>query len=628
MAYKSQVTNKYMGSSFAGRVNPGRENELTQLAKSLDQFSDALPRGVAAYKGNKVEEAEERLEYLKATMSPEELNAHILKGEDPILANKWAVSVVDGQIGRFEASQVIQNIVANQSQYDFQKETRREFYNKFMPDIASKSSAYQNGFGVHFNDWQASDLLQDADARAKFRQKSKIEAGVSFLRTAQYENMDEFWQYVGSLGSQLPSTDGKTNYFFSAQDQNTTAIAFARQIMQTATKEEHFELARNILESDRGKAANGTQLGALSDTGRQDVADLLQDIDGAEYRFVTQARTLEAYQEEVAADEIFARAFDPDKLNDFAFQQSIIEELKQVDERFIPIYKQLIDVNRTVTTNPDVLRTFRKQVAQGNFAGDYLAFLEEAYSRGIPDEDIPSLRQEWALANDDEFKGRPKIYETNTTYVRGTTNIKNVVRGVYSTATDFGMFEDPNAIDAMINAEEFVIDSIIAFEAEARDDGRTLTDADRRAFMADLKDFVKTVFEDRGGTKITDPEALKDTAPNVVDMFTDLQINENTISNVLDTFNSAAEALTNYVPFEETDNAQVPAVADEYIKDAAPEIAKGLMKTMPQYLIDNMDSFISAISVPQLMQLAETYKMTPNQFKEVLAEMVKQSGQS
>ena len=50
-----------------------------------------------------------------------------------------------------------------------------------MPDIASKSSAYQNGFGVHFNDWQASDLLQDADARAKFRQKSKIEAGVSFL---------------------------------------------------------------------------------------------------------------------------------------------------------------------------------------------------------------------------------------------------------------------------------------------------------------------------------------------------------------------------------------------------------------------------------------------------------------
>ena len=29
-------------------------------------------------------------------------------------------------------------------------------------------------------------------------------------------------------------------------------------------------------------------------------------------------------------------------------------------------------------------------------------------------------------------------------------------------------------------------------------------------FMKDLKDFVKTVFEDRGICKITDPEALKD----------------------------------------------------------------------------------------------------------------------
>ena len=64
-----------MGSSFAGRVNPGERMNLHNLAKSLDQFSDALPRGVAAYKGNKVEEAQERLEYLKATMSPEELNA-------------------------------------------------------------------------------------------------------------------------------------------------------------------------------------------------------------------------------------------------------------------------------------------------------------------------------------------------------------------------------------------------------------------------------------------------------------------------------------------------------------------------------------------------------------------------
>ena len=70
MAYKSQVTNKYMGSSFAGRVNPGRENELTQLAQSLNTLSDAAPAAIGAYKEEQVKKAEEQLEYLKSTMSP------------------------------------------------------------------------------------------------------------------------------------------------------------------------------------------------------------------------------------------------------------------------------------------------------------------------------------------------------------------------------------------------------------------------------------------------------------------------------------------------------------------------------------------------------------------------------
>ena len=112
MAYKSRVTNKYMGSTFAGRVNPGRENELTQLARSLDDFTDAVPKGIAAYAGKQIDAAEERLEELRTTMTPEELNAYILKGEDKILANKWAVSVVDGQLGRFAAADAINKIVA------------------------------------------------------------------------------------------------------------------------------------------------------------------------------------------------------------------------------------------------------------------------------------------------------------------------------------------------------------------------------------------------------------------------------------------------------------------------------------------------------------------------------------
>ena len=61
MAYKSQVTNKYMGSSFAGRVNPGRENELTQLVETLSATDRALSNAVPKYKQKQVEKAEEQL---------------------------------------------------------------------------------------------------------------------------------------------------------------------------------------------------------------------------------------------------------------------------------------------------------------------------------------------------------------------------------------------------------------------------------------------------------------------------------------------------------------------------------------------------------------------------------------
>ena len=135
MAYKSRVTNKYMGSTFAGRVNPGRENELTQLARTLDDFSDAVPKAVAAYKGKKIDEAEERLEELRTTMSPEELNDYILKGEDKILSNKWSVSVVDGQLGRFAAADAINKIVAANDQYEYTTGNRREFYKKLDLEV-------------------------------------------------------------------------------------------------------------------------------------------------------------------------------------------------------------------------------------------------------------------------------------------------------------------------------------------------------------------------------------------------------------------------------------------------------------------------------------------------------------
>ena len=263
MAYKSPVTNKYMGSSFAGRVNPGRENELTQLARSLDTFSDALPQGLQAYKGKKVEDAQERLEELKTTMSPEELNAYILKGEDPVLSNKWAVSVVDGQVGRFEAAHTIRKIVENGEQYNFPEQDRRSFYNLFMPDMSTKSSSFKNGFSVHLNDWMANDLMRDAQRRAEFKQENKINEIVTFYSTAQYENMEEFWTYANSLKSELPSTDGKKNFFASNEDINNDAL------------EDSKEIETNVISDNPKSMGHGPAIRRMLDEHEIDPAEII-----------------------------------------------------------------------------------------------------------------------------------------------------------------------------------------------------------------------------------------------------------------------------------------------------------------------------------------------------------------
>ena len=299
MAYKSRVTNKYMGSTFAGRVNPGRENELTQLARTLDDFSDAVPKAVAAYKGKKIDEAEERLEELRTTMSPEELNDYILKGEDKILSNKWSVSVVDGQLGRFAAADAINKIVAANDQYEYTTGNRREFYKQFLPDFSSKSSSFKNGFGVHFNEWQTRDLYADATKKAEFRQDSKIREGVKFLDTVQYENLDEFYAIAQSLNSQLPSTDGNKNFFFTNEDINETIIRLAEFTISKPNKTEaDYDKALSYLTGDRGTSANGTKLGSLASTAREDVNNLINKIEREKFQFVGNKYRYEQYKED------------------------------------------------------------------------------------------------------------------------------------------------------------------------------------------------------------------------------------------------------------------------------------------------------------------------------------------
>ena len=65
-----------------------------------------------------------------------------------MLSNKWAVSVVDGQVGRFQAGEVIGKLDVNMETMILETEIYRSFYKQYLPDLSNKSSAYKNGFGV------------------------------------------------------------------------------------------------------------------------------------------------------------------------------------------------------------------------------------------------------------------------------------------------------------------------------------------------------------------------------------------------------------------------------------------------------------------------------------------------
>ncbi len=618
MAYKSPVTNKYMGSSFAGRVNPGRENELTQLARSLDTFSDALPQGLQAYKGKKVEDAQERLEELKTTMSPEELNAYILKGEDPVLSNKWAVSVVDGQVGRFEAAHTIRKIVENGEQYNFPEQDRRSFYNLFMPDMSTKSSSFKNGFSVHLNDWMANDLMRDAQRRAEFKQENKINEIVTFYSTAQYENMEEFWTYANSLKSELPSTDGKKNFFASNEDINNAAIQFAKNILLNAQQPSDLDLARNILTSDRGKGENGTVLGSLKDTNRTDVAELLNKINDADFALLNRNRTIEQYQDEIAFDEVMSRAMKPEILNDFAAQQKFIEEVGAIDPKLVPIYKQLIDVNREVVRDPTIINNFRKNIARGDFAGDYEAFLNEFIALGIPNNKYESLRVDWSQAHAREFNGEAQIHESNSDYKRGIANAKSVVRSLYTIMKDNYPIELPNAGEAIVNVEEFFIDAITAYEAEARDAGREISNQERKDFMRELRDTAIEQF--KPDLEDTRPAAIGD-GLSMGELMSEVTANQTNTATILQDFANQAESF-DFTPFEETDNMQVADQRERYMEDFTEEVATKLFnEVLPDYLSNNIRAFVASIRPEQVQQLAEAYRVTEDEMLRILGRM-------
>ena len=615
MAYKSPVTNKYMGSTYAGRVNPGRENELTQLARSLGEFSEAVPRGIAAFKDKKIDEAEKRLEELKVTMSTEELNNYILSGQDSILANKWAVSVVDGQLGRFDAAEAIRSITANGDNYNFETGNRREFYKQFLPDFASKSSSYKNGFGVHFNDWQSRDLLEDATRKAQFRQDSKIRRGVTFLSTAEYETMDEFYAIAQSLNSELPQTDGEKNFFFTNEDINNTIVRLAEFTLQNADSQDDFDRAMSYLTGDRGTSANGTKLGSLKDTAREDVSALIDRIDREKNQFISHNYRQEQYEEEQRVKEFSLAALaDIGTANEYKTFKTNRDEIAKFNPAAAQALDKLYMVERDIDVDPNVISNFDDKVLYGAYQGNFYQMVDDMRLQGIPFAYLEKFARTYDIAEEQRLKGSGFVFNNNEAYTTSKSLIIQKMQPNFEVAAQMiggRPVRDTSAYNAAsAAATQYMNRQILLFEAQERD--RPLTDTDRLDYMEALGKQVLQMFKLEQGLDMNQvfsepPEMGVTTNPDFREVSQELFENRSTLGNIVE---GAVEAGRDMM-------AGISAEV-EPTQFTNQQIADRILSTVPAYLSNNLPLFVQSLRRIDVERLQDAYGLSDKDVMEVL----------
>ena len=78
MAYKSRVTNKYMGSGFAGQVNSARTTEGLDLVKTLQDSALTGQKLLNVKIDSDKDEAIDKMKELYASKDAETINQEIL----------------------------------------------------------------------------------------------------------------------------------------------------------------------------------------------------------------------------------------------------------------------------------------------------------------------------------------------------------------------------------------------------------------------------------------------------------------------------------------------------------------------------------------------------------------------
>jgi hypothetical protein len=370
MAYKSRVTNKYMGSTFAGRVNSATKSDATDLVNILQKdVNPAINKIMVNEVANKKDTAVQELNQLLLTKDIKTVNKEILQGQHPNLTGKYIDRTVSYHTGKFEAIDAITNIEENRDKYNIEETNLPAFYKNYLPSFADKDGSYALGFASIFNEFKAKDAVRDASERSKLQKKTRFENISKVLDT---KTGSEYHQQANSFIEPLPPEEGKKEmrYLNSPSEVNEIVLFNLDKGIDTASNTSELTRIEDIMRADRGVGQGGNQLGSIfSNKNNPKNAELIKKLND-KFRVLSNFEEREQNRKEKEEKDMFTSQY-------FAIDDSTLEgELEKdlLKKEALAKYSELAIVFNNVTKNmaetledSGAIRSLRDEIMNGKW---------------------------------------------------------------------------------------------------------------------------------------------------------------------------------------------------------------------------------------------------------------------
>ena len=395
MAYKSRVSNKYMGATFAGQVQAANTSETEDLIRTLQKdVNPTLERIYNKEVTKKQDTAKSKINELYASgKSSEDISAEILEGKHPELSGRYVEKIVSQEQGKLSAIDSIAKIEANKDKYDFKETNLAAFYKEYLPSFPDKDGAFALGFASVFNDYKAKQAIKDGQIRNQYAETKKLEDGAKILSSS---NTNDYWDTVKSLVVQVPPEEGSTQkrYIRTFEQANKSAMLHLTSAIDTATTTAELGKIEDIIRKDRGTGVGGNPLGSLYDNrNKAENAALVKKLEDkkrtiSSYEY-TQANRIKQEEKHNLLKNIFSIDKEQDKVG---YENAVKEAVKK--------YPSLAStINATAKSNAELFEN-----------SEGIANLKRDVMLGNYNYNTDKLREEWSTLSNN-FSTYDKLVE-------------------------------------------------------------------------------------------------------------------------------------------------------------------------------------------------------------------------